>query len=276
MSAWDAIVRLDRRWLYLVLVIITVYPLAYPIGLPVPISDMTQQFYDGIDAIPEGSVIVLSWATRFGRPTKMSLMEDVTKHMMTKNVYQIHVSFDKSMEGGEVAERIFRKIDPEKNYGKEYGVDYINFGQAAGGEAALAGFLDDAHKTFTLDQRGTPIQQYEITEKIKTGADIDYVFCTGTEHYAWVGQAQPRFGTIIFAGSDAGEVTEIIPYVESGQISGALNDMMGAAEYETLIKQAGEGLKATDPLNTIQFYQAGVIIVTNVVFLLSRLGRKED
>jgi hypothetical protein len=236
---------------------------------------MTQQFYDGMDAIPDGSIVVVSWQTRFGRPTKMIGLEDVTKHLMKKDVKIFHVSFDKSMEGGEVCERILRKLDPEKNYGKVYGVDYINFGGVAGGEASLAGFLDDAHGTFPRDQRGTPIDQYPISDLLKTGEDIDYVYCSGTEHYAWVGQAQPRYGTVIFAGSDAGEVTEIMPYVESGQVSGALNDMMGAAEYERLIKQPGEALKSTDPLNTIQFYQAALLIVTNVIFLFSRLGSKE-
>ena len=57
------------------------------------------------------------------------------------------------------------------------------------------------------------------------------------------------------------QVTEVLPYVENGQISGILAGMPGAAEYEALVKLPG---KATDLMAAQSI--AHIVIVLFIIF----------
>ena len=276
MSLWQRLVQIDRRIIYIILVIVTVVPMIRPLGLPIPISKDTRQFYDGMKAAPDGSVVVIDWEVRFGRPTWNMLLEDVFKHLLTKNVKIINVSFDRSLEGGEVNEIVTRKIDPEKSFGKKYGIDYVNLGAVPGEIASLAGFVKDAWSVYPTDNRGTPVAQLPIMQYMKTGADIDYVVCIGSGvQIWWIGQLQQTYGTPIYSLADAGEATAIRPFLQSGQVKALLVDLQGAAEYEVLTGMPGEGLKGMDPMNTIHLTQAALLVFANIVFLMSRISKKE-
>ena len=271
----SVLTKIDNRYVYVVMIIITLYPLIYPMGLPIPINDDVRAVYDGIEAIPEGSLVIMDWNTRFGRPTRMILMEDLFRHLMTRNMKIVHVSFDKALEGGEVAQRIIQQVDPEANYGYEYGVDYVNLGSVGGSTSALQGFVADAWSIFPVDQRNRPIDDMPIMQLLKTGTDIDAIVFAGTSHLMWIGQLTQQHPIPLFGACDAGEATEVIPYVESGQIVGILNDMRGGAEYEVLTGVPGDAIKTTDPLNTIQLTQAALLVITNIIYFASKGKDKE-
>lgn len=69
------------------------------------------------------------------------------------------------------------------------------------------------------------------------------------------------------------QVTEVLPYVENGQISGILAGMPGAAEYEALVNIPGEatGMMAAQSI-------AHIIIVLFIIFgnIAYYLQRKES
>jgi hypothetical protein len=262
--------NIDKRYVYLVIIAITLYPLIYPMGLPIPINDDTRAFYEGIEAIPVDAVVIMDWNTRFGRPTRMILMEDVFRRLMVRGIKVIHVSFDKALEGGEVCNLVINKVDPEANYGYEYGVDYVNLGSVGGSVSAMAGFVADVWGIFPVDQRGTPVDDMPIMQSLKVGTDIDAIVFAGTSHMGWIGQLTQTHPVPLLGCVDAGEATEVIPYVQSGQIVGILNDMRGGAEYEVLTGVPGEAIKTTDPLSTIQLGQAALLIVTNIIYFMSK------
>jgi hypothetical protein len=275
MSIGSRLIGIDRRYVFLVLALVTVVPLISPLGLPIPISDASRDFYEGLDAIPDGSVVVMDWELRFGRPVWATLLTDVFKHLLSKDVFIIHVSFDRSLEGGEQCEMSITRVNPEKNFGKQYGVDYVNLGAVAGQIAALQGFVRDSWTQYPTDNRGTLVQNIPIMDKMRSGADIDYVVSigSGTPEW-WIGQLQVEYGTPIYALADAGEATAITPFVESGQIAALLTDMRGAAEYELLIGMPGEAIKSMDPINTIHITEAALLVVTNVIFFMQK-GKEE-
>ena len=191
--------KIDNRYVYILIIVITVWPQVSPLGLPIIINDDTQQFFDGVEAIPEDSLVVMDWNTRFGRPTRMILMEDAFKHLMSKGVRIVHVSFDKQLEGGEVCEMVIRKVDPEQTFGYVYGTDYVNLGSVGGTEAALAGFVSDAWKIFPVDQRGGAIEDMPLMQEMRSGEDIDAVIFAGTGHTMWVGQLTQEYDVPIYA-----------------------------------------------------------------------------
>ena len=63
------------------------------------------------------------------------------------------------------------------------------------------------------------------------------------------------------------------PLLQTGQITGLLGGLRGAAEYETLLNQAGKATAGMDAQSATHFLIIGLIIVCNVCYLLS--GRKE-
>jgi hypothetical protein len=270
----SALTNIDKRYVYIVIIVITLYPLIYPMGLPIPINDDTRAFYEGVEAIPDDALVIMDWNTRFGRPTRMILMEDAFRHLMRKGNKIIHVSFDKALEGGEIAEMVIKKVDPEGNYGYEYGVDYVNLGSVGGSQAALAGFVSDPWGIYPTDQRGTPVDDMPIMQLLTTGTDIDAIVFAGTSHAMWIGQLTQQHPIPLMGCVDAGEATEVIPYVQSGQVVGLLNDMRGGAEYEVLTGVPGEAIKTTDPLSTIQLGQAALLVVTNILYFMSK-GKEE-
>jgi hypothetical protein len=217
----------------------------------------------------------MDWELRFGRPVWATLLNDVFRHLLTMDVYVIHVSFDRSLEGGEQCEMVITRVDPENNYGKVYGEDYVNLGAVAGQIASLQGFLRDSWAQYPTDNRGTLVQNIPIMDKMRSGADIDYVVSIGSQTPAWwIGQQKVIYGTPIYALADAGEATAILPFIDSGDIDGLLTDLQGAAEYELLTGQADQGLMSMDPINTIHITEALLLVVTNVIFFMSK-GKEE-
>ncbi len=51
---WDKLQNLDRRVVYLVFVVALMIPLFKPMGLPIPINEEAQTFFDRFDT-PAGS-----------------------------------------------------------------------------------------------------------------------------------------------------------------------------------------------------------------------------
>ena len=54
------LLQLDRRFIFVLMSVVTVLPLLYPLGLPVRISPETRQLYDTLERLPERSVVLLS------------------------------------------------------------------------------------------------------------------------------------------------------------------------------------------------------------------------
>jgi hypothetical protein len=66
-----------------------------------------------------------------------------------------------------------------------------------------------------------------------------------------------------------------MPYVQSGQIQGILGGMPGAAEYESLIGQAGIGTSGMDAQSVAHLVIVGFIIFGNISFFVERRRSKK-
>ena len=57
---YDKLRNIDRSWLYAGFLLVTLFPLVFPIPLPVTVTDTTQQVYDVVDALKPGDAVLLS------------------------------------------------------------------------------------------------------------------------------------------------------------------------------------------------------------------------
>ena len=60
MNFWQKLLRLDRRWIFLIVAIVVAIPIIHPLGLPVYETPEVRALYDSIDALPEGAPILIS------------------------------------------------------------------------------------------------------------------------------------------------------------------------------------------------------------------------
>ncbi len=61
MNFWQRISQLDRRWIYLAVALAVIFPLFVPMKMPLGITPEARQLYDAIEALPESSVVMLTF-----------------------------------------------------------------------------------------------------------------------------------------------------------------------------------------------------------------------
>jgi len=52
---------LDRRWIFLIVLLSAVLPLLFPLQLPAPAGKPVRALYDALEALPSGSVVLCSF-----------------------------------------------------------------------------------------------------------------------------------------------------------------------------------------------------------------------
>jgi hypothetical protein len=57
-TIWHRLQTIPREILYILMIISMIVPLLYPLGLPLPISSQTKSFYDSLNTLEEGDVML--------------------------------------------------------------------------------------------------------------------------------------------------------------------------------------------------------------------------
>ena len=125
------------------------------------------------------------------------------------------------------------------DYGKKYGIDYVNLGYKPGAEAVVKGIAADIRALYTVDLKGTPIDDIPMMKDVVNIENFDFVFSLSAGFPGsteWVQYACDPKNIPLSTGVTSIQVTDILPYVENGQIRGILAGMPGAAEYESLVE----------------------------------------
>ena len=159
--------------IYLLLIILTAYPLLSPIGLPIPIDKTTREVYTVVESLNPGDVVVLSPCITAAQwsdvgPGIISLMN----HFFMKDVKVIIADFLRG-DGALLMENAWDQIDIPA--GNQYGVDYVKLGFFPGAETAMAAFANDIRGTVATDVRGNPTAQLAILEGLNDMNDIRLV-----------------------------------------------------------------------------------------------------
>ena len=230
---------LDRRIIFVLVGLSVLIPLLKPewVQLPVRPKIHSQIVFDEIEKLKADDKVLLSF--EYGPSTKpeihpMSIA--ILKHMFAKTikVYATALWPDGIFMSTEALEEI------SGEYGKEYGIDYVNLGFRPGNEAVVKGIASDLRAMYTFDIKGTSIDDIPMMDGIKNIEDFDFIFSLSAGYPGsteWVQYAADPKGIPMSTGCTSIQVTDIIPYVENKQILGILAGMPGAAEYESLVDE---------------------------------------
>lgn len=268
---------IDRRILYLLVAVILAVPLLNrPSDHPKHVFPEVQNAYDVIDSVPKGKIVFLS--NSWGAGTKAEnepQLEALMRHMFAKRIKFVMMSWDPA--GSDITYQTAMEV--QKDMGATYGVDWAHMGYKTGAANAIIGGLsEDFQRVMGQDKRGTKLDKIPVARNIKNykqiGAVVD-ISSVGLLNY-WIAYlTTPKHIPLIYSPT-AVMSAGAYPYLDSGQLAGMLNGVMGAVQYETLI---GLGDEPTDAaaiswaLSAAHIYIIVLIILGNLGYLAAKRAR---
>ena len=265
---------MDRRIIFLLILLAVVLPLLFPLGLKIKVSEPVQGFYDAIEELAPGSIVLVSSEyDPSTMPEVYPMNQALARHCFSRDLRIIGMGL--WPQGVPLNQASMEQA--AEQYGKEYGVDFVNLGYKVGGIVVISAAAENMPTTFPQDYAGRPVEEFEIMEGIKNFDNIDLVVSLsagepGTRQ--WVMIAQGRYGKKVASGVTAVSAPAFYPYLNSGQLEGLIGGMKGAAEYETLIEQSGLGTQGMDAQSIAHGVIIFFIILANIFFIIGK-RRKE-
>ena len=269
---------LDRRWLFLVMGTLVFVPLLAPLGLPIEPSRPSRQFAAAIDAVPDGSCVLMSCDFDPSAKPELVPMTRTALRQLWRKHCRIVVTVlwpggpalvDQTIESvaGEFRARGVPLVD---------GVDYVDLGYKSGNEAVMVLMGQSIHGTFPVDQHGRSTASLPILHDVGNYSSFALLVnisggYPGTKE--WVQQVNSRFHLPMVSGCTAVNAPDYFPYLQSGQLRGLLGGMAGAAEYEKLEGESGPATRGMDAQSLAHVFVAACIVLGNVVYRSQRRRR---
>jgi hypothetical protein len=271
---WDKISNMDRRWIYLMAAIAVILPFIIPAHFPIEITPEVQDLYNAVKALPDSSVVMLTFDYY---PSTIAETEPMSRaalrQLFAKNCRVVTVS-NIPLGGPTIAERVTREVAAE--YGKVYGVDYVNLGFKYGYVAVMKGMGTSIEAIFPTDNLGTPLPELPLMDSVRNYSDIDFIFIVADNATAdyWISIVNAQYGVPMCCGASAVMAPRLYSFLGAGQLVGILGGMKGAAEYEILIGHKDRAYRGMDVQSLIHLLIIGLVILGNLSYFLGRGGKR--
>lgn len=269
--------NLDRRIIFVLVAFSVVVPTLIMIRFPIFVSKETKDVYDFIDELPERSVVMLAFdygPSSYAELQPMALA--ILNHCFTKNIKVIGMTVWNvgTTLGNNAIQEAADKFD------KKDGVDYVYLGFRPGGVNVMLRMGEDISAVFEKDYSGKLIKEIPMMQKIKNYNDIDLLIdlAAGATPGAWITYAYTSYHQKIAAGVTAVSVSQLYPFVQTGQLVGLMPGMLGAAEYETManeiipenIGKLEKAIKGMSIQSMIHILIILLIVVSNITYFIQR------
>ncbi len=270
---WERLLHIDRRFIYLLVFAVVTVPLVAgwksPPGYTNP---WTQSLYDYIDALPEGSPVLVAFDFDPSvKPELQPMAVAITRHVMRKDLRLIAMTFMPA--GVLLSQSVLDQVAQEE--GKEYGVDYVNLGWRPGIQAVLLGMGENLKRVYVSDVKGNPTSTLPVLRgvhdyrQIKLIVDITGTGLTG----AWIAFAHQRFHAPVGAGVTSVVAMDLYPYLRTQQLVGLINGIAGAAEYEKLLDEPDQAMLAMPGVTAVHLLMVLLVLIGNIAYFASRRRR---
>ena len=265
----EKLMNIDRRIIFILVAVIVIIPTLLPVNLPITGSEPTQKLYDYIDALPPGSTIMIAFdygPSSLAEPAPMA--EAVMKHCFDKGVRVIGVTL--IVDAVTLADKLMQKVAEEK--GAVYGEDYVLLGFRPGVTQVILGMGTKIASVFENDYAGKPLSEIPMMENIVNYDQIDLLLdlASGSTVEIWITYANVKYGLQIAAGVTGVIVSQMYPYLQTGQLVGLMPGFLGAAEYEKLINAPGKGTEGINTESFVHLLIVGLVVLSNIAFFLLR------
>ncbi len=272
MSFWQGARHLDRRIIFLLMVLGVAIPLLMKIGLPVRVTPDVRNVYTYIDSLKPGSILLISYDHDTGTlPEMVPMSTAILRHAFSKDLRLVGMAL--RAEGSAIGRQAFRKVGDE--FAKKEGIDYVFLGYRPELTATILGLGTSIDRVFPRDDRGISISELPLMTDIHTYADIALVISISDDDTPvyWINYANARYQVKVAPAVTAVMATTFFPFLDSHQAVGMIAGLKGAAEYERLIKREDMATRGMDAQAIAHLVVIAFILVGNIAYFVTRKGK---
>ncbi|MCK4404832.1 MAG: hypothetical protein KAW02_07045 [candidate division Zixibacteria bacterium] len=262
--------HIDRRYIFLFIGMAAFLPLIFPLGLPLGVTPSSENLFNAVENLEEGSVVMLTFDYY---PSTLPETEPMSyaalRHLFRKNIRVITLTTI-PLGALSVMEGVVKNVARE--YDKEYGVDYVNLGYKYGYVAVMLGMGRKISDIFPRDNYDNKLGELPLMQEVKNYDDVDFLFVVSdnaTVDY-WVSLVNAQFGIPMGAGVTAVMAPKCYSFLQTKQMVGLLGGMKGAAEYEKLSQNLGRATRGMDPQSAIHVLIIVFILLGNIGYFVRR------
>ncbi len=248
MRWYERLIRIDRRVIYLLLTVLVIAPFFVPLRIPENIMPQTRRLFDFIEAIPaQDKAVLMSFDyTPSTQPECHPMAIALLQHCFRRHLPVIGISYEPQGPGMAVDAlmQVSREINEQAQSRCDsviYGEDYVYLGWKSGRVAAMLEMGERITGVYPVDYFQHATDSLPLMRRIRNYRDIAIAVIITAAAYPdeWVMYPQARYGVKVAAGLTAVMAPEYYPFLQTGQFSGMISGMKGAAEYEKLILEHG-------------------------------------
>ncbi len=289
MNIFERLMQLDRRWVFLFLVLVCIVAYAVPFEVPILVEPEVESIFQFVEDLPPGSIIFVAIDYDPNSLAELHPMAyTIIEQAWRQNKRTIFTAL--SQNGPGMADQLIRDITDSLRHEKVYngvtyppreivnGVDYAFLGYKPYYALVILGMGQDFRIPFPADYYGTPLDSLPMMQGVINYGQVDLVvdLSSGNITDAWINYGQGRFGFALALGLTGVSTAQYYPYLGSGQVIGIMGGLLGAAQYEKLADNPG---RAMDGMK-VQLWAHIVIIIFiimgNIGYFAARRRQKRE
>ncbi|HPT72524.1 MAG TPA: hypothetical protein PLE74_09625, partial [Candidatus Cloacimonadota bacterium] len=237
MNFFERLQELDRRWIYLIVALAIIIPLVVPFNSKTYTTEPTEKMYQLIDSYSGRSdrAVLISFLHDASVMPELYPMEiAILRHCFERKIKVFTITFTAS--GAPIIDLALNRVKEEYPEIKS-GVDYCNFGFKPIILPIVLGMGENIATAIDTDAEGRKIATLPIMKDITNYNEMNLVVETSGSAAGgyWITYARVKFGVNVAIGVTAVMAADEFPYLQSGQLTGMLTGLKGAAEYEKLV-----------------------------------------
>jgi len=252
MNFFDKLMRLDRRWVFLFLIVVCVITYAVPFQVPILVEREVERIYRFIDSLPPGDIVMVAIDYDPNNMAELHPMAYTIIEQCWRKKLRVLVTA-LSQNGPGMADEALRNISDSLKIAKTYngveypareivnGVDYTFLGYKPYFALVILGMGQDFRLPFPSDYYGTPLDSIPMMKGVLNYNNVACVvdLSGGNITDYWISYGQNRFNFPLALGLTGVMTAQYYPYLGSGQVLGIMGGLLGAAQYEQLADNPG-------------------------------------
>ena len=260
------LLNLDRRWIFLMVLICAVGARFVDFDLPVFPKSSVKAMHDKIEqvAAKRGTILVSMDYDPSSKPELEPLSRAVLRHAFSRKVKVIAMTHNPN--GQRLTQTVLEESAAE--FDVKYGDDFVLLGYKAGSGTLVINMGQDFRDAFSKDHAGKDLANFAITRELTSLSQIDYVISIAASAYweSWMIYGHDRYGFPYGVGVTGVIAPDVFPFLQTGQVTGLVGGLAGAAEYETLINHPEAATKGMKPQSAVHLLLVLFVLFGNVVF----------
>jgi hypothetical protein len=274
---------LDRRWIFLSMGLSIALPILLQLRFPEVPGPMARATFDAIEAVPEGSRVLISFDYDPASAAELQPMANAMVHHCASKGHRI-VFMALWPLGKQMADQTIDQVLLNFHPDLEYGTDYVQLGYQAGNEGVVKLMATNIPEQYKTDTSGTKLADLPLVGDLRNTSDFKLVASLsagypGAKEWVQFADSADKEAFTLVSGSTGVQVSQLLPYYPA-QLEGMLVAVKGAAEYEMLVEEKypvskdaeriGQGRVRMGPQLVAHMLMIGLIVLGNLAMISGR------